>query len=450
MEKKDLFYMCFQNLMRRKSRTFLTALGVLIGCCSIVIMVSLGMGMKESQEKMLSQMGDLTIITVTSPQRGQQTGKQAVKLNNDFVKLVKKINGVEAVTPKISLEGYSCRLYAGDTERYVAEGTTIVALDTSALEKMGYQTIYGEIPNKKNEVLAGQYFSYNFSDTMRPDGFNYVDRWSGDFDEQGNPINLPDPFFDPLKEKLRLELEKDNKKFSISLTVSGSVKEDYSKGYETTEGIILSLSDFEELLLQAEGSTQKKGVYDSVLVKVSDISKVGDVETEIKKFGYNTESMESIRKPMEEEAHQKQMILGGLGAISLLVAALGITNTMIMSISERTREIGIMKSLGCYVYDIKTLFLTEAGIIGLIGGIVGSIISFLISVIINVISMKSLSFVSLKAAIFGSEEFSRASVTPIWLLVFAVFFSVLIGLGAGYYPANKAVQIPALEAIKNE
>ena len=66
-------------------------------------------------------------------------------------------------------------------------------------------------------------------------------------------------------------------------------------------------------------------------------------------MGYSTSSMESIREPMEKEARQKQMMLGGLGAISLFVAALGITNTMIMSISERTREIGIMKSLGCYV-----------------------------------------------------------------------------------------------------
>lgn len=67
MKRKDLLRICLQNLMRRKSRTFLTVLGVLIGCCSIVIMVSLGIGMRESQERTLAQMGDLTIITVTAP-----------------------------------------------------------------------------------------------------------------------------------------------------------------------------------------------------------------------------------------------------------------------------------------------------------------------------------------------------------------------------------------------
>ena len=97
MRKKDLLRICLQNLMRRKSRTFLTVLGVLIGCCSIVIMVSLGIGMRESQEKTLSQMGDLTIITVSAPQGGR--GK--VKLDDALVKRVRSLSGVEAaVAPR--------------------------------------------------------------------------------------------------------------------------------------------------------------------------------------------------------------------------------------------------------------------------------------------------------------------------------------------------------------
>jgi ABC-type antimicrobial peptide transport system permease subunit len=143
-------------------------------------------------------------------------------------------------------------------------------------------------------------------------------------------------------------------------------------------------------------------------------------------------------------------MLGGLGAISLFVAALGITNTMIMSISERTREIGIMKSLGCYVRDIRVMFLTEAGAIGLLGGLVGCVLSFLISVVINLFGLGGLSPGNLLAAAAGGEGVSRISIIPVWLLGFAVVFSVVIGVGSGYYPANKAVKIPALEAIKSE
>lgn len=446
MKKNDIFRMCIQNLRRRKSRTFLTILGVLIGCCSIVIMISLGIGMKESDEKNLAEMGDLMIITVTAPQGGR--GK--LKADEALVKSIRAISGVVAVTPKQSLEEYTCRLLSGTGNRYVADWTIVAGLDTAELGNMGYKLIDGKSVVNSGEIIVGQYFPYNFKDTLRPEGSNFVSRWGGSFNEYGKQMNIPEAYFNPLKEKITLEVESETEKFTVLLTPVGVTKEDYSKGYETAEGIIMSLTDIKNIIDKAQGNKKKNLPYDSVIVKVSELSMVEQVDNEIKNLGYNTESMESTRKTMEKEAHQKQMMLGGLGAISLFVAALGITNTMIMSISERTREIGIMKSLGCYVYDIRIMFLTEAGIIGLIGGIIGCIISFLVSVIINCVSLKSLSLNSIRIAIMGGEGINRISVIPIWLLAFSILFSVLIGLGSGYYPANKAVQIPALEAIKNE
>lgn len=437
--------MCLQNLMRRKSRTFLTVLGVLIGCCSIVIMVSLGIGMKESQDKLLAQMGDLTIITVNAPQGGR--GK--VKLDDALVRRLKVLSGVEAVTPRQNLEAESIRLLCGTGNRYVAEWTTVAGLDTDSMEKMGYQLTRGSTPKHSGDVIVGQYTAYSFKDTMRPEGRNMIDRWGGELDGYGGDENLPDPYFDPLEQKFTLEVETQKDKFTIPLHPVGVSKEDYSKGSETSDGIILSLTDLRKLLDKAQGNQKKAVPYGSILVKVTDISQVETVENEIKGMGYSTESMESIRKPMEKEAQQKQMMLGGLGAISLFVAALGITNTMIMSISERTREIGIMKALGCYVTDIRVMFLSEAGAIGLIGGVIGCVISFIASVVVNLVSL-GFSPENLLPAMVGGEGVSRVSVIPPWLLLFAVVFSVLIGLGSGYYPANKAVQIPALEAIKSE
>ncbi|MCI6055458.1 ABC transporter permease, partial [Dysosmobacter sp.] len=117
MKQNDLLRICLQNLMRRKSRTFLTVLGVLIGCCSIVIMVSLGIGMKQSQEKLLAEMGDLTIVTVNAPQGGR--GK--LKLDDALVRRLRTLEGVESVTPKQSLEVESIRLVTGIGGRYVAD-----------------------------------------------------------------------------------------------------------------------------------------------------------------------------------------------------------------------------------------------------------------------------------------------------------------------------------------
>ena len=87
-----------------------------------------------------------------------------------------------------------------------------------------------------------------------------------------------------------------------------------------------------------------------------------EVESQIKALGYETSSYEDMRKSLEEQSRAIQLILGGIGAVSLLVAAIGIANTMVMSVTERTREIGIMKALGCYVRDIRVMFLAEAGV----------------------------------------------------------------------------------------
>ena len=445
MKRNDLLRMCLQNLMRRKSRTFLTVLGVLIGCCSIVIMVSLGIGMKEAQERLLSEMGDLTIITVNAPRGGR--GK--IKLDDPLLKRIRSLRGVESVTPRLRLEADSITLVTGNGKRYVSDWTTVVGLDTDELEKMGYQLLSGHPPAKSGDVIVGQFLAYGFRDTLRPEGRNMVDLWGSGWDPSSGADNAPPPYFDAMKASYTMEIEAQGSKFSVTVNPAAMVKEDYSKGGETSDGIIVSMADLRKLLDKIQGNKKKSVPYESVMVKVSGIDMVEPVEREIRAMGYSTDSMESIRKPMEKEAQQKQMMLGGLGAISLFVAALGITNTMIMSISERTREIGIMKSLGCYVTDIRVMFLSEAGAIGLIGGLIGCAVSFIVSVIINLVSLGP-SAENLLPAIIGGEAVNRVSVIPPWLLLFAIVFSVFIGLGSGYYPANKAVQIPALEAIKSE
>ena len=118
--------------------------------------------------------------------------------------------------------------------------------------------------------------------------------------------------------------------------------------------------------------------------------------------------------------------------------------------SERTREIGIMKALGCYVKDIRTMFLCEAGAIGLVGGLIACLISALGSLSINLLSFGGFSMENVDKAIMGGDDVSRISVIPWWLFVVAVLFSILVGILAGLGPANKAVKIPALDAIKNK
>lgn len=300
--------------------------------------------------------------------------------------------------------------------------------------------IQGSWDGKKPfQVMAGQQFAYMFEDTKRPEGRNMVDMYSSDMDDSGEE-KLPEPFFDLMKSPVFLEMESgkdDGKKIQQKLEITGRLKEDYGKGMETSDGIVMRLSDLQRLMEERGRLSGKKlnknAGYGNAVVKVHKMEDVAAAEKEIQKNGFRTSSMESIRKPMEQEARQKQLMFGGLGAVSLFVAALGITNTMIMSISERTREIGVMKSLGCFVTDVRKIFLLEAGFIGLMGGMAGTVVSYAISILMNLAS--------------GG---STLSVIPWWLAVFAVLFSIMIGVGAGFYPADKAVKIPALEAIKHD
>lgn len=462
MKVFDMIKMCLQNLTRRKSRTILTVLGVVIGCCAIVTMMSIGYGVQNSQQIMLEGMGDLTLIQVYS-------GGGNSKLDDAAIKKFQNIANVDVAIGKYQLNNIGMEIYAGDNKRYQMQWAQVVGINEDAMEKFGFELLSGSFPKEKYEVLAGQYTAYNLMDTQRPEGHNYIDRWSAmntmnpetGYYEYNPDAELPEPYLDLQGQTLTMELysyENPDQKKTQEIKVSGVVKEDYNKDYATSEGFIFVTTDLLAIQKLIYPSSTQMITYNEIYVKARDISQVADIEKEIKKMGYSTYSMESVRKPLEEEARKQQMMLGGLGAVSLFVAALGITNTMIMSISERTREIGVMKALGCYLGNIRAVFLMEAGFIGLIGGVIGGALSFIISVVMNVLTneaVKGMEINSLETlwtmiTTAMAPENSPMSIIPLWLYGFAIVFSIIIGLGSGFYPANKAVHISAMEAIKRE
>ena len=175
--------------------------------------------------------------------------------------------------------------------------------------------------------------------------------------------------------------------------------------------------------------------YYQVQVKCNDIEDVAVVKKQIDDMGYGIYSLQDALEMAKKSSQQLQLLLGGIGGVSLLVAAIGIMNTMMMSIYERKKEIGIIKVLGCRMGNIATLFLTEAAYIGFFGGALGLGISYGISTLLNNFLM---------------AESGMRSVIPVYLAAFALVFSVSVALISGMYPAWKAMRLSPLAAIRAE
>ncbi|MBQ7548037.1 MAG: ABC transporter permease [Clostridia bacterium] len=453
MKTIDLLRMCRENLFRRKARTFLSVLGVVIGCCSILLMLSIGVGLNASNEAWLSEMGDLTKIDVFAY---SENGNTEMKLDEEAVRSFRNTEHVQTVIPKYGTnEQLRFRVVCGNNERYRVDFLNLVGIDPDILSEAGYTVQDGHAPDRMDTALMGQYFEYTLLDSRKPEGRNQIQYYEYLYGESQE--EMPDPYQKLVGQKITLQaLDEDEKVvYTKELTISGKLEENYSAGYETTEGLVLRADDLQRIVKEtnkALGIKQKGSLISSVSVMADDIKNVTAVEDAIHEIGYQTSSMASMRESTEKEMANIQLILGGIGAVSLLVAAIGIINTMIMSVSERTKEIGIMKAIGCYVRDIRKLFLMESAAIGLLGGVIGSVLSFIISCIINLVAAGMNEYTEESQTFFETMFTSptRTSIIPLWLFLFGMTFSVLIGLIAGFYPANKAVKISALEAMKNE
>ena len=238
------------------------------------------------------------------------------------------------------------------------------------------------------------------------------------------------------KDKMTLTIrtgeESTEKTRSWQLEVVGVLEPDGAKGYWTQSGVVLRIQDMKMLQKVYNDMTKTKTEqksYDQVYVKVDDLKNVTDVETAIHELGFtNTYSMNQQREEMQQQVMKSQMIFGGIAAVSLFVAAIGIANTMMMSIYERTKEIGVLKVLGCALNNLSTILAAFGQGGGLdLSGMMGGGYYYM-----------------------DGGGSAAISIIPPWLMLAALVFATLVGLVAGILPANKAVRISALEAIRHD
>ena len=473
----DLMSMSLGNLWRRKLRTILTVLGVLIGTTSIVAMLSLAFGMKQQMMEQYESMGSVTQINVSpgggmdSDSSGSQTDTSTM-LTESNMEMFQGMEHVKSVSPQLTFDG---TMKSGRYSGYA----NMIGVDQSMLDSQELDK--GEVPKAGNsgtlQVLGGNQLLTGFGYVQ---GDEYVDYYStGELP----PIDLMtqihqlqvyndatesetvdqtastdastedspgDGDSDSAGDDAAAQPAEDNSMLNFRIKITGIMAGGLEEYNNYSQSLLVNLDDLKSYLTKNFGKGKIPGqpkpngkplnewVYTTIVVEVDQADNVEDVMKSIQDMGFFANSNKELIDSAQKSLQIVELVLGGIGMVAFLVAAIGFANTMMMSTYERTKEIGVMKVLGCDMRDIQKLFLAEAGFIGLIGGIVGLLLSCGVSSLINHFSA-------------GMEGIGgNISVIPWWLALAAVAFSTLMGMVAGYFPARRAMKLSPLAAIHTE
>lgn len=393
----DIVRMAFGNLKRNKMRTVLTVSGVVVGIGAIVFLVSLGFGL---QRLMVSKVANLEALTVITVRPGN---KKETTITDSTITKFKTFGEVTDISPILSFP-------AQITEKNATSETVIYGIEPKyfGLEdiKIDYGQKFSGDDAKEAIVSVASLKSLNLT----------------------NPDNV-------LGKELDFKV--------IQLDESGNIKKganDILKlkivGLTSEEKIKYSYVPIE--VVKKLGQSQ----YSQVKIKVAQRQQVGPVRKAVESMGYPTSSVKDTVDQIDQAFVIIRSVLGGFGMIALFVAAIGIFNTMTISLLERTHEIGIMKAIGGRNKDVARMFTTESAIIGLIGGILGVCCGWLLGFTLNSLA----NFLAVKVGGQANSYFY----TPSDFALIVIGFSFLVSTIAGIWPARRASKLNPLEALRYE
>lgn len=485
MRPIDTLTMCLKHMVKRKLRSFLTILGVMVGTAAIVLMLSLGLAQEASFIQMMEDMQqDMTVINV-SPVRNWGGGgmwmerpEAEVELDDNAFRMFNQIPGVQVASPVMRGQVF---LRSG---RYTMQAWNVMGMRTEAIHLMGYRLQQGRLLEEGDgyAALFGAFGEGNFQAPPRPGDFFWRDRawemFSGDEDVE----QFVDIFNDTIHisydgrlvwaggvESGDDEIEIDDDSFrpitTINLDVVGQLEPtgdwNVDMGLIMDIDVIKSLNERERLARRdaqhehGHFSAIRSGIeeletYDQGMVRVYDMNDTSRVAEQILEMGFHANYAGQIITMMRDQQAGLQAMLAAIAAVSLFVAALGIANTMIMAVYERTREIGVMKVIGASIADVRRLFLLEAALIGFFGGLFGIGLSLIGSHFLNSANVNLMGMGGDMSWMWGMETTPTTSLITPWLCGVALAFSSVIGLVSGYFPARRATKLSALAAIRTE
>ena len=401
----ESFQMALTSLYANKMRSLLTMLGIIIGVAAVIALVSVGMGVRSNVTSSIASLGsNMLIISPGSSNRGGVRGAAGSMqtLKYDDAKAIKdKIKNIDYVSPSVS-SSYQI-VYGNNNWNTSVQGVTPEFMSIRSLT-IGYGSfITADDMNKRNRVAV-------IGTTVASNLF-----------AKDNPVG----------KNIRIN----NQPYKVVGLLES--KGQSSVGQDQDDVIYIPLTTAQERML---GITYVQ----SINVQVSGQDKMEQVQAEIENLlrsrhhilagkddDFHVRNLTSLMETVSQSTSMLTLLLGAIAGISLIVGGIGIMNIMMVSVTERTREIGIRKALGATFMNIMTQFLIESMVIGIIGGIIGIVVGCGASQIIAKVG----SFTTV------------ITITPI---IISFIFSVGIGLFFGIYPARKAAKLDPIEALRYE
>ncbi|MAG78577.1 hypothetical protein CL616_04400 [archaeon] len=405
---KDFFRLALKSIIKRKLRSWLTVIGIFIGIATVVALIAVGQGMEKAITQQFEELGtDKIVITAGGDAAGSAlaVGLASNPITYDDLDVVNSVRGVDVAAGMISR-------IAGVEFDGEAKTTWVSGLPTDETAR-----VIEDI--QSFEILEGR----NLEDDdvyVTIVGYNL---YTEDYFEK--PVETGDKIYiEGVKFKVVGIIDKiGNAQDDTQLIIPIDTAKELFDSDDEIYGIMVKITEGEEPSVVAER-----------------------IEEELRDFRDEDEGAESFQvQTFEQILEQVGAVLGiisavliGIAAISLLVGGIGIMNTMYTAVLERTKEIGVMKSIGGTNKDIMLIFLIESGLYGLVGGGVGVIFGAIMSLIVAKIA----------GAALGIDYF-QASIT--WWLVFgALGFSFVVGVISGVFPARQASKMQPVDALRYE
>jgi len=470
----DMVELGLANLWRTKLRTFLTTLGVVIGIGALTSMISFGTGMEKNITEAFKTNDLFNSLHVTSRKIDlekisegdmgsitQEMAKKPLELTDSILGMILQVEGVEIAFPEIT---FRAKIDILDEEREVAiSGIPLQMKNNQPFNNMAFGDFF-ESDTSKSVIVRWETLKRMGIIIENPD-----EPVKLNFNEKENDFKIypPDSVIGKTIQIKTAVMDYSNFKLNPLKLLSGNPELPFKE--EITEfkisGVIKKQSQFENRNLKGEvllpfktanevprlaftniwdalGGGAESG-YNSIYVRIKKPSDMTPVVKILKEeMGLNVFSITDQLKEIRRAFLILDGILGAIGTIALVVAGLGIVNTMIMSILERTREIGIMKAIGGSESQIKWIFFVEAGTIGFVGAIFGLILGWLVTRIANQIANTQF--------LPAGEPKVDFFYFPLWLILGSIAFSIILSLIAGLYPAIRAARIDPVKALRHD